>query len=116
MTTRGERLRSYLLAKTGGKPGWQGELVAASGVKRQTISKWTKPTFDRYPDLESLATVAKALGVGTFEVIAAMDDDVAVSLFDPRTKEAMRGLLEELLAERDARQPPRTLPEQAGAA
>src|SRR5438067_1908500 len=92
MTTRGERLRAYLLARTGGK--------------RQTISKWTNPAFDRYPDLETLAAIAKALNVPTFEIIAAMDDDVAVSLIDPRTKDAMRSMLEELLAERDQRRPP----------
>lgn len=73
MTTRGERLRSYLLLKTGGVPGWQAALVEKSGVKRQTISKWTNPKFDRYPDLETLAAIAEALEVGTYEIIAAMD-------------------------------------------
>jgi hypothetical protein len=46
MTTRGERLAEYLRIKTGGRRGWQSRLVAKSGVKRQTISKWTNPTFD----------------------------------------------------------------------
>lgn len=116
VTTRGERLRSYLLSKTGGRPGWQAALVRDSGVKRQTISKWTNPKFDRYPDLETLALIAQALGVPTFEIIAAMDGDVAVSLTDPRVKETLRPLLEELLAERDSRRPPRTSPGRAGAA
>lgn len=108
MTTRGERLRAYLLAKTGGAPGWQGRLVAESGVKRQTISKWTSPTFDRYPDLETLAAIAAALHVPTFEIIAAMDGDVAVSLTDPRTRAAMREEMERLLDERlGPRQEPR---------
>ncbi len=100
MTTRGERLRAYLLAKTGGAPGWQGKLVADSGVKRQTISKWTNPTFDRYPDLETLAAIAGALGVPTFEIIAAMDGEVAVALNDPRARAAMREEMELLLDER----------------
>jgi transcriptional regulator with XRE-family HTH domain len=73
MTTRGERLRGFLLARTGGTPGWQARLVEASGVKRQTISKWTNPAFDRYPDLEALAQVAGALRVETWEIVAAMD-------------------------------------------
>lgn len=107
MTTRGERLRSYLLRVTGGRPGWQKELVETSGVKRQTISKYTNPTFDRYPDLATLAQLADALHVGTWEVIAAMDDVEAVSLGDPRTKALLRDLLEELLDERDERRPPR---------
>lgn len=109
MTTRGERLRAYLLATTGGRPGWQTELVERSGVKRQTISKWTNPKYDGYPDLSTLAAVAQALGVATYEIIAAIDGDQAVSLVDPRTKDAIRAVVEELLAERDARRPPRTL-------
>ena len=114
MTTRGERLRSYLLARTGGKPGWQAQLVKESGVKRQTISKWTNPAFDRYPDLETLGAIAHALGVPTFEVIAAMDGDVAVALNDPRARAAMREEMERLLDERlGPRQEP---PGQAGAA
>ena len=108
MTTRGVRLRGYLLAKTGGGPGWQKRLVERSGVKRQTISKWTSPAFDRYPDLETLAQIAGALEVPLFEVIAAMDDVPAVSLSDPRVKDTLRGMLEELLDERDGRRPPGT--------
>lgn len=106
MTTRGERLRSYLLAKTGGGPGWQKRLVETSGVKRQTISKYTSPTFDRYPDLETLAQLAAGLEAPLFELIAAMDGQPAVSLGDPRVKEMLRPLLEELLDERDRRRPP----------
>lgn len=109
-------MRAYLLAQTGGHSGWQRDLVAASGVKRQTISKWTTPTFDGYPDPDALAAVAGALGVRPFEIVAAIDGDVAVSLTDPRTKETLRDLLEDLLAERDDRQPPRTPPGRAGAA
>lgn len=100
MTTRGDRLRSYLLAKTGGRSGWQAELVKRSGVKRQTISKWTNPSFDRYPDLETLAVIAGALGVPTFEIIAAMDGEVAVALSDPRARAAMREEMEKLLDDR----------------
>jgi transcriptional regulator with XRE-family HTH domain len=108
MTTRGERLRGYLLARTGGSPGWQSRLVATSGVKRQTISKWTSPSFDRYPDLETLAAIAKALDVPTFEIIAAMDGEVAVALKDPRARAAMREEMESLLDERlGPRQAPR---------
>ena len=93
-------MRAYLLAKTGGRSGWQGELVAKSGVKRQTISKWTKATFDRYPDLETLESIAAALGVRPFEILAAMDGDVAVSLLDPAVRQAMREEMEALLDER----------------
>jgi transcriptional regulator with XRE-family HTH domain len=110
MTTRGERLRAYLLTRTGGYSGWQRDLVQRSGVKRQTISKWTASHFDGYPDPEALADVARALEVRPFEIVAAIDGDAAVSLTDPRTKDLMRDLLEELLAERDARRPPRTPP------
>lgn len=106
MTTRGERLRGYLLAKTGGSPGWQKRLVERSGVKRQTISKWTSPDFDRYPDLETLAEIAEALDAPLFEVIAAMEGKSAVDPTDPRSKDVMRGLLEELLEERDRRRLP----------
>jgi transcriptional regulator with XRE-family HTH domain len=75
MTTRGERLAAYLAKLTGGRRGWQTKLVKESGVKRQTITKWTHPKFDRYPDLETLATLATALGVRPYELVAAMDGD-----------------------------------------
>lgn len=100
MTTRGERLRSYLLARTGGVPGWQTQLVAASGVKRQTISKWTNPAFDRYPDLETLAAIATALGVSTFEIVAAMDGIEALDAQDQRLRTMMREEIEAALAAR----------------
>lgn len=86
MSTRGARLRAYLLAKTGGATGWQQRLVAASGVKRQTITKWTRETFDGYPDPEALAAVAGALGVRPFEIVAALDGDGPV--LDLSTAEA----------------------------
>lgn len=116
MTTRGDRMRAYLLSRTGGYSGWQRDLVEKAGVKRQTISKWTNPDFDGYPDPDALAEVAAALDVRPFEIVAAIDGDVALSLTDPRTKVALRDLLEELLAERDARRPPGMPPEGGGAA
>lgn len=116
MTTRGERLNAYLQATTGGRRGWQAKLVRESGVKRQTITKWTREDFDGYPDPETLAVVADALGVRPWEIVAAADGDQAVSLTDPGTKEAMRGILEELLAERDAPRPQRMPRAEGGAA
>lgn len=100
MTTRGVRLRRYILAKTGGGPGWQGELVAASGVKRQTISKYTSPKFDRFPDLGTLAQLADGLGVPTFELIAAMDGATAVDVLDPRLRAVLREEIDAALNER----------------
>lgn len=114
METRGSRLRAYLLAKTGGAHGWVNQLATASGVKRQTLSAWMSGRTQ--PDLASLEAVATVLGVRTFEIVAAMDGDVALSLTDPRTKEVLRPLLEELLAERDARRPPGRPPGPDGAA
>jgi hypothetical protein len=117
MTTRGERLSAYLQAVTGGRHGWQAKIVRDSGVKRQTITKWTRPGFDGYPDPEALAAVAKAAGVRPWQIVAAIDgDEDVVSLRDPGTKATMRALLEELLAERDARRPPRTPRAEGGAA
>lgn len=89
MTTRGERLRAYLLQQTGGAPGWQKALVEASGVKRQTISKWTAPTYDGYPDPDALAQVATALGVKPFQIWAAIDGDGPVLDLASRDAEAM---------------------------
>lgn len=114
MTTRGDRLRSYLLAKTGGRSGWQAELVAASGVKRQTISKYTSATFDRYPDLGTLATLAAALNVETFELVAAMDGETPAMRLDDRFREAVRSEVEAVLDERLG--PRRGRPAQPGAA
>lgn len=114
MTTRGERLRAYLLAKTGGASGWQARLVEESGVKRQTISKWTSPTFDRYPDLEALADVARALNVGTFEIVAAMDGAQAVDLSADRTRAILAEVVEAALDARGV--PPRRAPRTGGAA
>jgi len=100
MSTRGERLSDYLRLKTGGRRGWQTALVEKSGVKRQTISKWTSPSFDGYPDLETLATVAAALDVKTFEIVAALDGDQAVSPLDPAVRSALRDEIEAALDER----------------
>jgi transcriptional regulator with XRE-family HTH domain len=100
MTTRGDRLRSYLFTKTGGKVGWQGDLVEKSGVKRQTISKYTASQYDAYPDLGTLSQLAKGLGVQTFEIVAAMDGDPALNVLDPRVEEALVRLIDRLLDER----------------
>lgn len=104
MTTRGERLRRYLAEKTGGRRGWQAELVERSGVKRQTITKWTHPEFDRYPDLEALAQVAAALDVTTAEIVAAMDGDAPVVALDDRLRTMIR---EEIEAYRTGEAPER---------
>jgi transcriptional regulator with XRE-family HTH domain len=82
MTMRGVRLRAYLLAMTGGGVGWQAELVKKSGVKRQTISKWTSAKFDGYPDPEALADVARALEIRPYEIVAAIDGDGPVAPID----------------------------------
>lgn len=100
MTTRGERLRRYLAAKTGGRRGWQAELVEKSGVKRQTITKWTHPDFDRYPDLEALAQVASALGVPTAEIVAALDGDAPAGDVSPDLQLLIREQIEAVLDER----------------
>jgi transcriptional regulator with XRE-family HTH domain len=98
METKGTRLRAYLLSKTGGAHGWVNELATASGVKRQTLSGWMGDRTQ--PDLGSLEAVARVLGVRTFEIVAAMDGDVAVSLLDPAVREALRQEIEAALDER----------------
>lgn len=100
VTTRGERLRSFLVAQTGGRRGWQKKLVEASGVKRQTISKWTNPRFDGYPEPETMAALAEALGVRLWQVYAAMDGDAPAVVLDDRTVAAVQALIEATLAER----------------
>lgn len=98
MESRGSRLRRYLLAKTGGSHGWVQKLAADSGVKRQTLSA---AMGDRgSPDLHTIDQIAEALGVRPFEILAAMDGDVAVSLTDPAVRQAMREEMEALLDER----------------
>lgn len=98
MESRGHRLRRYLLRQTGGAHGWVNELASASGVKRQTLSAWMGDRTQ--PDLASLAEVAAALHVKTFEIVAAMDGELAVSLTDPRAREALRSEIEAVLDER----------------
>lgn len=110
MTTRGERLRSYVLAKTGGKPGWQKALVVASGVKRQTITKYTKATFDTYPELGTLAQLADGLGVSLSEIVAAMEDEPMVRLDGPAMA-TIRAAIEQAL---DERLGPRRAPRRPG--
>lgn len=90
VTTRGERLQAYIHAQMGGGRGSQKELVERSGVKRQTLSKWTNPRFDGYPDLASLAAVASALGVRLYEIVAAMEGDEPVVRIDARLRAAIR--------------------------
>lgn len=99
MTTRGERLRGYLLSKTGGRPSWQKQLVAKSGVKRQTISKYTKPEWDGYPELGTLAQIAEGLEVSLSEIVAAMEGEPMVRL-DARTTALIRQAVEQALDER----------------
>jgi transcriptional regulator with XRE-family HTH domain len=86
---------SFLLRQTGGRRGWQADLVARSGVKRQTISKWTNPAYDGWPELEHLAAVAAALGVRAWEVVAALEDDEPEVASDDRIRAIVR---EELAA------------------
>ena len=81
------------------------QLSAESGVKRQTLSAWMGNRTQ--PDLESLDAIAKVLEVRTFEIVAAMDGDVAVSLTDPQVEEHLTALIARLLDERDDRRPPR---------
>lgn len=115
VTTRGERLRSYLLAVTGGAPGWQAKLVTDSGVKRQTISKWTNPKFDGYPDMAALAQVAGALNVRPFQLVAILDGDgQVVRVEDQLTRDNLREEIEAALTERLG--PRRATRGQAGAA
>jgi len=75
-------MRTYLARRTGGRRGWQKALVERSGVQRQTLTKWTNPDFDGYPDMDALAAVASALGVRPWEVVAALDGDAAVPVDD----------------------------------
>lgn len=98
METRGTRLRAYLLLKTGGAHGWVNDLATRSGVKRQTLSGWMGDRTQ--PDLASLEAIARVLGVRTFEIVAAMDGDVAVSLLDPAVRSALRQEIEAALDER----------------
>lgn len=108
MSTRGERLRGYFVSRMGSRRGWMAELVRRSGVKRQTLSKWTAADFDGYPDLETLALVAKAMGVSLSEVVAAMEDEQVVALGDARLEAAVDELVARALAARGvtSRQPP----------
>lgn len=93
MSTRGERLGLYLRQRTGGRRGWQADLVARSGVKRQTISKWTHPAYDGYPELEHLAAVAAALGIRPWELVAVLDGDEP-TVPDERVRKLVRQELE----------------------
>lgn len=108
MTTRGERMTEFLFKRTGGKRGWQTDLVARSGVKRQTITKWTNPKYDGWPDLATLAQLAPALGVKVWEIVAALDGAGPVVELTDETRAMFRGWMEEVLDERLG--PPRVRP------
>lgn len=112
MEGRGDRLRRFLIDKTGGRHGWVNALEEASGVRRQTLSAAMGARSN--PDLATITAIADAIGVRPFELLAAMDGDVAVSLADPRAQEAIREAVE---AEVSARLGPRQEPPgRAGAA
>lgn len=100
MSTRGERLSAYLARQTGGRRGWQTALVQQSGVKRQTISKYTSVKFDGYPELDTLSQIAEALKVPLWEIVAAMDGDAPAVPLDQQTVAAIRAVVEEVLDER----------------
>ncbi len=93
MSTRGQRLADYLRRETGGRYGWQADLVRRSGIKRQTISKWTHPAYDGYPELEHLAALATALGRRPWELVAVLDGDEPLG-----TEERVREVVREELA------------------
>jgi transcriptional regulator with XRE-family HTH domain len=98
MENEGARLRSYLLAKTGGKRGWVNDLCGAAGLKRQTLSLWMSGKTS--PDLDSLSALARALHVRRYELVAAMDGDLALAETDERTREVLRQEIEAVLDER----------------
>ena len=98
VTTRGERLREYLISQVGSRRGWQSELVARTGVKRQTFTKWTNRRFDGYPDMETVVTVAEGIGVRPWEIVAAMEGDAPP--VGPAAEAAIRRVVEAALDER----------------
>lgn len=71
MSTRGERLRGFLQAWSGGAPDWRAKAAAASGVKPGTISNWCG--HDAYPEMNALAQLANGLGLQPWELVAVMD-------------------------------------------
>lgn len=96
-------MQRFLVEQTGGRRGWQADLVARSGVKRQTITKWTNPKFDGYPDMAALAQVAEALNVRPYEVVAYLDGDGPVGsleMIESRALELMDRALDERLGPR----------------
>jgi transcriptional regulator with XRE-family HTH domain len=99
--SRGTRLRHYLAQRTGGRRGWVNDLAAKSGVKRQTLSAMMG---DRSaPDLKTIDAIADALEIRPFEIVAAMDGDVALSVADPRVRQAIRDEIDAALDEREKR-------------
>ena len=100
VSTRGARFAAYLARRTGGRQGWQAKLVRDSGVKRQTITKYTRQDFDGYPEMGTLALIAQALDVRPFEIIAAIDGDEPVVALDAQAREAVRAEIEAILDER----------------
>lgn len=90
--SRGDRLRAYLLDKTGGRRGWVNELAAKSGIKRQTLSAMMGDRST--PDLETLYAIAEAIGVRPFELLAAMDGDGPVVRYDEQLRTMIREEIE----------------------
>lgn len=97
--TPGSRLRAYLLEKTGGKHGWVNKLERDTGIKRQSISAWMNNRGR--PERVSIDTLAAALGVRPYEIVAVLDGDGPVArVDDERLWEALEPRIERLLDER----------------
>jgi transcriptional regulator with XRE-family HTH domain len=95
MTTRGARLRAFLGTRLGNQPGWLTALVEESGLKRGTIGKWANPKYDGYPELASLAQLAKALGVRLSELVAVIEGEPPPQTVDQETQALIRAVVAE---------------------
>jgi transcriptional regulator with XRE-family HTH domain len=97
-TEKGRRLRQFIEARWGrGRGGMRG-LCEASGITPETLYAWFRG--DNEPSLGLLAQLAEALGVSRWEIVAAMDGEIAARPGDPRLEAYVRSLVDRELAAR----------------
>ena len=94
----GQRLKAFVSARWGREQGGLRGLARRAGLSTQSFYGWFRGAWD--PDLASLTEVAKVLGVKRSELVAAMDGDLVALPLDGVSRQAIREVLEELLAER----------------
>ena len=94
----GQRLRAFIDQRWGRKQGGIRGLARELNTSTETIYEWFRG--EREPNLDHVARLSKALGVGRYEIVAAMDGEGPVVKVDTQLRDLIRDEVEAVLDER----------------